>query len=216
MNDHDLKKRVEAELEWNPAIETSQIGVAVDKSVVTLSGAVRSYPEKLALERTVMSVKGVAGLAQEVHVRPFGDSGVDDDEIAKRAIRALEWDVMVPNDRIQVRVESGLVTLTGEVDWQFQRDAAERAIRNLYGVIGFNDQIRLTARAKVADIRLRIEDALDRQASIDASRVKVSVEGGKVHLTGKYASWSERDAIERAAWSAPGVSSIDDRMTMAI
>lgn len=152
-------------------------------------------------------------LAQEVDVRPFGDTGVDDDEIAKRAIRSLEWDVMVPKDCIQVRVESGLVTLTGEVDWQFElrccgTDRSQSLWRHRL-------QRSDPARAQVKDIHLRIEDALDRQASVDAHRVQVSVEGGKVHLNGNYKTWPERRTIERAAWSAPGVSSVEDHMTLA-
>lgn len=204
------KDRVDFEPRRRRALERSRRSIRRDpercRPLLSRDTGARAYHDEH---------QGVVDLAQEVDVRPFGDTGVDDDEIAKRAIRSLEWDVMVPKDCIQVRVESGLVTLTGEVDWQFERDAAERAVRNLYGVIGFNDQIQLKSRAQVKDIHLRIEDALDRQASVDAHRVQVSVEGGKVHLNGNYKTWPERRTIERAAWSAPGVSSVEDHMTLA-
>lgn len=215
MTDHDLQKRVEAELEWSPTIDATRIGVSVTNAVVTLSGAVRSYVEKVALERLIMNVRGVHGLAQEIDVRPDGPTGVDDDEIASRAVDRLAWDVMVPDDRIQVRVEDGRITLTGEVDWQFEREAAERAVRNLPGVLGFNDQVRLKHRTDVGDIRARITTALDRQANLDAGRVQIAVEGGEVSLTGNYMTWPDRAVIERAAWSSPGVSSVQDRMTLA-
>lgn len=215
MTDHDLQKRVEAELEWSPMIDATRIGVSVTNAVVTLSGAVRNYVEKIALERLVMSVRGVHGLAQEIDVRPEGPTGVDDDEIAGRAVNRLAWDAMVPDDRIQVRVEDGRVTLTGEVDWQFQREAAERAVRSLPGILGFNDQVRLKHRTDVADIRTRITAALDRQANLDAARVHIAVEGGEVSLTGNYMTWPDRAVIERAAWSSPGVSSVQDDMTLS-
>ena len=215
MSDQNLRKLVEAELDWDPCLDASRIGVAVDQSVVTLSGAAASYAEKMAAERAAQSVKGVLGVAQNIEVRPFGDVGVDDDEIAKRAVRTLEWDVMVPNERIKIRVEDGHVTLTGEVDWKYQRDASERAVRNLYGVRAFNNQIKLKARVQPSDVHRRIEDALDRQAQIDGRNIQVKVEGGRVSLEGKVNAWADRAVIERAAWGAHGVTAVEDRVTIA-
>lgn len=215
MKDQNLKLRVETELQWNPSVDATHVGVAVDKAVVTLSGAVGTYAEKMAIERTALNVKGVKGVAEEITVRPFGDTGVADDEIAKRALRTLEWDVMVPEDGIQVRVENGLVSLSGEVEWQFQRDAAARAVQNLYGVLALNNHITLKTRVQATDIHKRIGDALDRQAHIDGDAIRVTIEGGQVRLDGKVNAWADRRVIERAVWSAAGVTSVDDRVTVA-
>jgi len=215
MQDQNLKSLIESELAWNPSVDATHIGVAVDKAVVTLSGAVGTYAEKMAVERTVLNVKGVQGVAEDITVRPFGDTGVADDEIAKRALRSLEWDVVVPADSIQVRVENGLVNLSGEVDWQFQRDAAARAVQNLYGVVALNNHITLKNRVQASDIHKRIGDALDRQARIDSGAIRVTIQGGKVSLEGKVKAWADRSIIERAAWSAAGVTSVEDRVTVA-
>jgi osmotically-inducible protein OsmY len=215
MKDQALKSRVETELEWNPSVDATRVGVAVNKAVVTLSGVVGSYAEKTAIERAALNIRGVHGLAEGVTVRPFGETGIADDEIAERALLSLEWDVMVPDDRVQVRVENGLVSLSGELDWHFQRDAAERAIRNLYGVVALNNHITLKTRVQAADIHKRIGDALDRQSNIDGGAIHLTIDGGTVRLEGQVKAWADRRIVERAAWSAAGVTSVEDRITVA-
>ena len=215
MTDQSLKHLVETELEWDPSLDAAGIGVAVDKSVVTLTGATGTYAQKLAAERIAMHVKGVKGVAQEIEVRPFGDVGVDDDEIAKRALGTLDWDVTVPTDRIKARVEAGVLTLSGEVDWNYQRDAAARAVRNIHGVLALENRIAVKPRVQPSDVHRRIEDALGRQAQIDASHVRVTVQGGQVSLEGKVHACSDRAIVERAARAAPGVSSVVDHLSVA-
>jgi osmotically-inducible protein OsmY len=215
MSDRNLQKLIEAELEWDPRVNAAEVGVAVDKGVVTLTGAVGTYYEKLNAERVAMRVKGVRGLAEEIVVRPFGDIGNSDDEVAKRALSSLEWDVVVPNKAVQVRVEKGAVTLTGEVDWDFQRDAAERTIQKLYGVRSMTNSITLKSRVTPENVHHCIEDALKRQGQIHAKNIRVSVDGGKVSLDGEVDAWHDRQVIERAAWAAPGVYVVVDRVTVA-
>ncbi len=215
MNDLNLQKLVEAELEWDPRVDAAEIGISVDQGVVTLSGAVGSYSEKISAEHAAMRVKGVGGLAEDIQIRPFGDIGVHDDEIAKRAVSSLEWDATVPHRQVKVKVEDGFVTLTGEVDWDFQRIAAFHNIQKLLGVRSVDNQVKLKSRVQPDDVHQRIQDALARQGQIDAKGVRVSVDGGKVKLEGKVDSWHDRVVIERAAWGAPGVHAVDDRVTVA-
>lgn len=214
MSDKTLQTQVEKELQWEPSLDSSSIGVAVDKGVVTLSGAVRTYAEKIAARDAVERIKGVRGVAMDLDVRPFGDTGTSDDEIAKRVLNTLDWHSTVPSNAVKVRVDDGLVTLTGELEWQFQRDAAVRAVEKIHGVRSVSNAITLKSRVAPADVRQKIEAALQRQAHIEASGIRVSVEGGKVRLDGKVHDWADRSVIERAAWSAPGVSSVDDHVTI--
>lgn len=215
MNDLNLQKLVEAELEWDPRIDAAGIGIAVADGVVTLSGTVGSYPEKLNAEHAAMRVKGVRGLSEAIEVRPFGDVGVRDDEIAKRAASSLEWDATVPHRFVKVKVEGGYVTLTGQVDWDFQRDAAFRDIQNLQGVRAVSNQVTLRSRVTPDDVHKRIEKALDRQGQIDAKDIRVSVDGDTVKLEGTVGAWCDRTVIERAAWGAPGVYFVENRVTVA-
>lgn len=212
MSDNTLQTQVEDELQWEPSLDSSSIGVAVDKGVATLSGVVRTYAEKIAARDAVERIKGVRGVAMDLDVRPFGDTGTSDDEIAKRVLNTLDWHSTVPSNAVKVRVDDGLVTLTGELEWQFQRDAAVRAVEKIHGVRSVSNAITLKSRVAPADVRQKTEAALQRQAHIEASGIRVSVEGGKVRLDGKVHDWADRSVIERAAWSAPGVSSVDDRV----
>ena len=215
MTDKTLQARVEDELDWEPSIDSSNIGVAVHAGVVRLSGSVRTYPQKIAAEKAAQRVKGVRGVALDIDVRPFGDTGTSDDEVAKRALNTLAWHAMLPGNALKVRVENGHVTLTGELDWQYQREAAERAVQKLYGVRSVINQITLKPQVLASNVKRRIEDALERQARIEAGQVHVSIEGGKVKLDGKVDSWSDRNAVERAAWAAPGVTAVEDRVVIA-
>ena len=215
MKDKTLQERVETELSWDPRLDATSIGVSAHDGVVTLSGSVANYSQKLDAEQTAMRVRGVHGIAENIDVRPFGDVGLDDDEIAKRAVISLDWDVMVPNEAIQVVVENGYVTLSGEVEWDFERTAAARALHKLYGVRQITNDITLKSRVQPEDVHKLIEDALKRQGQIEADNIKVSVDGGKVQLTGHVKSWPERSVIEHAAWAAPGVYAVNDQTTIA-
>ena len=212
MTDKTLQALVEEELDWEPSVDSSNIGVSVNAGVVRLSGSVRTYPQKIAAEKAAERVKGVRGVALDIDVRPFGDTGTSDDEVAKRALNTLAWHAMVPDKAIKVRVENGWVSLSGEVEWQYQREAAERAVQKLYGVRGVTNQIAIRPQVKAVDVKRRIEEALHRQARLEADKVQVLVDGDRVTLEGNVDTWSDRSTIERAAWAAPGVVSVQDHV----
>ncbi|CAB3826014.1 MAG: BON domain-containing protein [Achromobacter pulmonis] len=212
MSDEALRERIRQALAFEPSIDELHIGVAVENGVVTLSGHVESYAQKLAAEHTVQRVKGVRGIAQEIEVRAASAKQLADDQIAARALSIIAWDCTVPDGKVQVTVQKGWVTLSGTVDWFYQRDAAERAVRKLSGVIGISNAIEVAPSARAGDIKRRIEEALLRSAQLESSRIQVSVQDNKVTLNGTVNSWIERGAAERAAWSAPGVVDVADRL----
>jgi osmotically-inducible protein OsmY len=213
MNDKLLQQDVIDELDFEPSIDSANIGVAAEKGVITLSGHVSNYAQKVAAERAVWRVKGVKAIAQEIHVRFDNDKKSNDDEIAQRALDILAWSSPLPRDAVHVKVQGGWVTLTGEVSWNYQREAAEASIRRLSGVFGVTNTIALTPAAQPADIEERIRNALKRQAEVEASRIRVSVlDGGRVSIEGDVDNWEERRAVERAAWSAPGVRMVEDHL----
>lgn len=217
MNDEDrqLRQRVLAEVEWEPSVDAAHIGVAAKGGVVTLTGHAATYAEKLAAEQAARRVRGVKAIAQEIEVRLPSERKTADDEIAERALRILAWDTAVPKDAVSVKVEKGWVTLSGDVDWQFQRVAAEHDVHKLTGVLGIANSIRVKPKAQPADIRHRIEEAFRRDAVLDAGRVTVNVAaGGRVELGGRVHSWREREAAEHAAWAAPGVTAVEDRIAV--
>jgi len=214
MSDIQLRKDVLEELEFEPSIDATNIGVAVDDGVVTLTGHVSSYAQKIAAEAAVRRVRGVRAIAHEIEVRYPGDIKTTDDEIAQRVLSALRWDVTVPAEKINVTVHKGLVTLAGEVPWHFQRSAVENAIRRLIGVTGVVNNIVVKPRAQASDVKAKIEHALRRRAEIEARDIRVSVTDDKVTLNGKVDNWDEREAVERAAWSAPGVRVVEDHLTV--
>jgi len=214
MNDLHLRQTILDELEFEPSIDAADIGVTTDSGIVTLTGHVRSYAEKEAAERVVRRVKGVRGIAAEIEVRIFGPKETDDDDIARRAVKMLDWNVSVPKDSVQVRVLNGWVTLRGEVEWQYQKNAAYDAVHGLGGVVGVSNLVELKPRITAIDVKKRIEDALQRDAALEANAIKIDVQGRKVTLSGKVKTWSERQAAERAAWSAPGIATLDDRLTV--
>jgi len=214
-DDRKLQQRVLDELEWEASVDAAHIGVAAMDGVVTLTGHVPTYAEKLAAEQAVRRVLGVKAIAQEIEVRLPSQPKTADDEVAHRAVQILDWDTSVPQGAVSAKVEKGWVTLTGEVDWQFQRAAAERAVQKLSGVTGVSNQLRVKARPRPADVRRRIEEAFRRDAVLEAGGVAVGVaEDGRVELGGKVRSWREREAAERAAWSAPGVTAVEDRIAV--
>ncbi len=210
--DSQLQHDVIDELDWEPAVDHADIGVSVVDGVVTLNGFVKSYPEKIAAERAAKRVAGVRAIAEEIRIRYPSDAKTADHEIAKRILDVFHWNVMVPEERIQLKVEKGWVTLTGDVEWHYQADEAKRAASRIGGVTGVTNSIGIRNRANVYDVRKRIEDAFKRQAGLDASTVTIVADGSKVTLAGTVSGWYERQAAEQAAWAAPGVTSVEDRI----
>jgi len=216
MDDKQLRQDVLDELEFEPSIDAANIGVAVEDGIVTLSGHVASYTEKLATENAVRKMRGVRAIAQEIAVRYPSDKKTADDEIAKRALSILQWAALIPQDAVKVTVQKGWVTLIGEVEWQYQKKAAEDAVRKLSGVTGVINNIWLKPTVHVSDVRKKIEDAMARHARKEAQAIRVDVrDGNQVSLEGKVESWDEREAIETAAWSVPGVHTVDVHLTIA-
>jgi osmotically-inducible protein OsmY len=213
--DDQLKHDVLAELEWEPSVDHAHIGVAVQDRVIMLSGQVNSYAEKLAAEAAARRVVGVQAIAEEIAVRYPSDPKTSDAEIAKRIVDLFRWDVMVPNDKIGVKVEKGWVTLTGTVDRHYQSEAARTAVNRIHGVHGISNLIALRKMPASADVRQRIEAAFKRNADLDADAITVVTEGNKVRLGGRVHAWREREIAERAAWAAPGVAAIEDNIVLA-
>lgn len=206
--DAQLRDDIQAELAWDPSFNAADIGVIVKDGVVTLTGHLPSYAQKYAVERAAQRIHGVKALAVELSVRlPFDHERTDAD-IAMAAERALEWNVLVPDGKIQPMVEKGWLTLNGEVEWEYQRRAAETAVRNLMGVKGVSNLVNVTPKIRPADIEKKIRDALARQAEREARHVAISVDGSRVTLRGKVNSLAERNAVHGAAWAAPGVSMV--------
>jgi osmotically-inducible protein OsmY len=212
--DSELKRDVLAELLWDPLVPEARVGVAVNDGVVTLTGHLDTYAEKVAVKRAAERVSGVKAIAVEMDVIPLGAHQPTDTEIASTVEHALSWNTSVPQGRVKVTVEKGWVTLSGELDWNFQRRALERMIRPLKGVVGIVDNIRLTVLPIPANLSNRIQDALTRQAVREAKRIEIAMDGSVVTLRGRVHSWAERQAAEGATWSAPGVSRVNNQLTI--
>ena len=214
MSDKDLRRDVLDELDFDPGIDAAEIGVAVARGVVTLTGRVGSYAEKIEVERAVRRVKGVCAIAQEITIRNPHAKQIADDQIARRALAIIDWYARIPTGVIMVKVANGWVTLTGEVDWQYQAMAAEAAVRKLSGVAGVSNLVEVRPRVQPADVKARILEALKRNAAFEADAIEVTVADGRVTLEGKVKALAERDAVERAAWSAPGIRAVEDRIAI--
>lgn len=213
-SDGQLQHDVMAELEWEPSVDHADIGVAVHDGVVTLSGYVKSYPEKLAAEKAARRVAGVRAIAEDIKVRFPSERKLADHEIAKRITDLFSWNVSIPDDHISVKVEQGWVTLTGTVDWFYQANEARKAAGRINGVAGINNQIEVRRLPVASNVKERILAALKRQAELD-SAVTVITDGTKVRLGGRVRAWNERGIAERAAWAAPGVTEVEDNIVVA-
>lgn len=214
MTDKDLKQHVQSALDWEPSLDASDIGVSVDEGVVTLRGNVGSYAEKIMAERVALRVYGAKAVANDLAVHLASMWERTDTELAQAAVVALKWNTMVPHDSVTVTVTNGWIALNGTLDWQYQKDAAARTVRDLTGVKGVTNNITLKPRVKTMDVRDKIEAAFKRSAEIDARRVNVTAQEGKVILSGNVHSWAERQEAERAAWAAPGVTQVEDRLAV--
>jgi osmotically-inducible protein OsmY len=207
-HDSDLQLAVLAELNWEPSIVAAHIGVTAQEGVVTLSGHVDSFMQKHAAEDATRRVKGVRAVAEELEVRLAFDHQRGDDDIAAAAIDRLSWDVSIPRGAITLDVEKGWVTLKGKVDWHFQRDAAEKAIRPLAGVVGISNQVAIKPRVSTVTIVDDIMHALHRSWFFDPHTIQVSAQDGDVRLTGTVTSWHDRRIAAQTAWAAPGVTNV--------
>ncbi|MFN9748806.1 MAG: BON domain-containing protein [Burkholderiales bacterium] len=213
--DAQLRNDVMDELDWEPAIKSTNVGVAVKDGVVTLTGHLDTYAEKYAIERVAQRVEGVKAVALELDVKLAPDHRRSDTEIATAIENALTWHVLIPSERIRVSVEKGWVTLTGELDWAYQRNDTEQAVRPLTGVVGVTNRISIKPKTSPSNITNRIRDALARHAEHSAKHIEVTVSGNSVTLQGKVSSWAERQAAQGAAWSAPGITDVTNKIEIS-
>jgi osmotically-inducible protein OsmY len=209
-NDNQLQQAVLAELKWEPSITAAHIGVTAKGGVVALTGHVESFMEKHAAETAAGRVKGVKAVAEEIEVRLPFDTKRGDEEIAAAAIERFSWDVSVPPDAVKVKVEKGWITLTGAVDWHYQKEAAEQDVRGLFGVVGVSNQTTINPKVNVSNLSDDITHALHRSVFFDPKEVTASAQGGKVTLTGTVHSWRDRQVAAATAWAAPGATAVEN------
>lgn len=215
-SDEQVQRDVLEELRLDPMVDASQIGVTARDGVVTLAGVVPMLAQKYAAEAVAKRVYGVRGVADDIEVRLFSDQHKTDADVAKAALDALEWDSMVPDDKVKVTVEQGWITLEGTVDWNYQREAAGRAVRNLSGVRGLSNLVWVKPNAKVSpsEVKREIYEAFRRSADLEARRIGVDARDGRVVLHGNVHNWAEVDEAQRAAWSVPGVAEVENRLAV--
>lgn len=210
--DAEIQKDVMEELKWVPLLRSTEIGVAVKDGVVTISGIVDSYAKKVAAEKAATRVSGVKALAEDIEVKISGTGKRTDTEIAEAVLNALKWHSAMQENKIKVKVDNGWVTLEGEVEWEFQRSGARLMVEDLQGVTGIINNIRIVSKILATDIKEKISSAFQRNATIDADQIKIKVDGHKVVLTGKVRSWVEKNDAENAAWLAPGINTVDNKI----
>ncbi|HEX3533101.1 MAG TPA: BON domain-containing protein [Gemmatimonadaceae bacterium] len=210
--DSEVQRDIEDELRWDPSLENDDIAVSVRDGVVTLAGYVKSYLDKWHAERVASRVKGVKAIANDLSVKLPSSSERPDPDIARAVLDALKWNIAVPADRIQVKLDKGWVTLEGDVDWNFQREAAEKAVRSLTGVKGVTNLIAIKARPTPQDVKQKIKATLERGAQFDADHITVEIDGNKATLKGTVRSYAERRDAERAARNAPGITDVENRL----
>jgi len=214
-SDRDIERDVKEELGWNPDLDASDIAVSVKDGVVTLAGFVKSYTDKYEAEAAAKRVAGVKGVANDIEVRLPSIDERPDPDIARDAVAALKSQLPISSEHIKVVVKNGWVTLEGQVEWQYQKNTAENAVRRIKGVKGVSNMILLRPRAEPSEIKRKIQEAFKRNAEVDANRIVVETKGSEVILTGTVRSWIEREEAERVAWSAPGVTKVEDRIVVS-
>lgn len=214
--DLTLKHDVEAELEWDPEIDARKIGVEIDGGVITLTGKVHSYFEKWNAEAVAKRVHGVKAIANDLTVQLATEDHRDDSDIARSALNAIEWNFAIPHNQVRIAVSKGFITLDGEVEWQYQKRAAEDAVHHLRGVLGVSNQVTVRPRFHAGDVKEKIEAALKRSAEVDSRQVIVETNEGSVTLRGKVRSWAERQDAVNAAWAAPGVKLVVDHLAISV
>ena len=215
-SDEDIQKDVLAELAWDARVKPNEIGVSVKNGIVTLTGWVDAYTKKWAAEEAAHRVRGVKAVANDIEVRLPTSSERTDADIAAAAVRALEWDAALSTEKIDITVSKGWVTLKGEVEWQYQKEDAERVVRRLTGVRGVTNLVTVKPKLTPTEIKEKIREALIRSVQTDAERIKVEVQGSKVILNGAVRSWIEKEEAERAAWLAPGVTAVDNQISISL
>ncbi|MEA2911865.1 MAG: hypothetical protein QOJ15_3946 [Bradyrhizobium sp.] len=214
-SDSEIEKNVKAELEWDPDLDATDIAVSVKNGVVTLTGFVKSYTDRYEAETAAKRVAGVFAVANDIEVRMPSVDERPDPDIAREAAAAIKSQLPISSENIKIIVKNGWVTLEGEVEWQYQRQTAENVVRRIKGVKGVSNTILLKPRAEPTEVKRKIQEALRRSAEVDANRIEVEARGGEVVLKGTVRSWIEREEAERAAWAAPGVTKVEDRIVVS-
>lgn len=214
--DAELQKNVMEELKWEPSIHSTEIGVSVKNGIVTLSGTVDTYLEKKTAEKIALKVLGVKGVAEDIVINLAFNHQKTDSELAQAVVDALKWNVLVPHEKVKVRVENGWVTTEGMVEWAYEKKAVEKAISGITGLKGLSNLVKIIPKVNPEDVRKKITAAFQRSASIDADTIQIDHFGNRVVLSGKVRSYSERREAERAAWNVPGVSEVENNIEVKI
>jgi osmotically-inducible protein OsmY len=213
-SDAQIQADILEELKWEPRLQPNEIGVIVKDGVVTLTGTMTSYTAKFAAEEAAHRVRGVKAVANDIEVKLFPGTERSDAAIAEAVVRALERDALIPIEKLEVTVSDGWVTLRGNVEWHYQREDAYDVVRRIAGVKGVRNLIVVKPKVSPTDLKKKIEDALVRTAQVDAKNITVEVQGPKVILKGTVRSWAEKQEAERQAWAAPGVTEVDNQITI--